>query len=179
MMRLVFIALLSSAFSVSGSAWAAAPAGDAAARQLDGGRRGPLTSVARNSIRGDVPTGVFGDNFGSLTLQFNITLKPGIPISYPILCSMTASVTDSAFGSYAETKTVEATRSGNMATCVVTIGYQWYLADSTHDINLTYSVSATGTSTAKLVLRQTSSTGYVFPMPENNGSWRQERNITL
>ena len=88
---------------------------------------------------------------GSFVLNFSISIKSIIPSSFPIQCN--ASLTPSDIGSgyfYVEQKTVYATRSGNTATCSVTVPYSWQLSSASTPVSTTFMIMTEGTGSSLL-----------------------------
>jgi hypothetical protein len=92
---------------------------------------------------------------GKVVYNITITIDSSIPSTDTILCTGHASVLDfsaatfTAYGSYNETATVTANRSGNTATCSVTVPYSWALMTmSTDTVSLEYEISVIGSFTA-------------------------------
>ena len=86
---------------------------------------------------------------GSFVLNFTITIKSIIPSSFPIQCGATLMATDMAAGGiFSEDKIVFATRSGNTATCSITVPYSWSLSSASTPVSTTYMITTTGTGSS-------------------------------
>lgn len=97
------------------------------------------------------PNVVVATYTGSFVLNYTITIKSIVPSSFPIQCG--ASLTPSDIGSgyfYVESKTVFATRSGNTASCSVTVPYSWQLSSATTPVTTTYTIMTQGTGSSLL-----------------------------
>lgn len=91
---------------------------------------------------------------GTFTFKITITIKSTNLGSDTIECAASASVNDISTttgvssGTYIETASVTATRSGSTATCTVNIPYSWGLANASTDIvGLDYVIIATNFTT--------------------------------
>lgn len=115
---------------------------------------------------------------GNFILKFTITLKSGIPADWPIQCQGGVQPLDSSGLYYNDTKVVYATRSGNTATCSMSIYYAWSLADSDAQVTTSYYVSTYGTSTS-LASRYAYGTLPRVTLPANNGTLSRNVNVTL
>ena len=114
---------------------------------------------------------------GKIVTSFTITVASLIPSTTPINCLVTASVDDvstsppfSVSNIILEQAAAIATRGAGKATCSVSIPYSWRLSNRTTDkVQLSYIISATNTMTTagSLVLRTSSQTINVIPVPAN------------
>jgi hypothetical protein len=173
--RLFSHALLSSALLAAGSTWAATPPKGAVPGFLDL-KTGTFTAHVAPQRTEGTSAEAAATYTGTLLMKFNITLKSGVPADYQIQCTQYATVSDS-LGSYSETKTVVATRTGSTATCSVAIYYSWLLSSGDQTVSQSYSVSTYGNGS--LVQRDASAYGLFTDMPVNGGSNSKTLNITL
>jgi hypothetical protein len=74
------------------------------------------------------PSATTGDRYGTYELTINITIKSAIPTSQPIYCWLGVQPVLYSLFNY-DTAQKTATRSGNTATCKVTIPYSWSAID--------------------------------------------------
>jgi hypothetical protein len=122
---------------------------------------------------------------GTITVNFTITIKSGVPSTSPISCSVLASVTDistAGINIISETATVTATRTGNTAKCTVTIPYSWQvLTPATTKVSLAYNINATkGTAAATdLLLRSSNGSIASIPIPANGSTTTQVVNAVF
>jgi hypothetical protein len=176
-LRMMSHALLTSALLMAGAAWAAGPQKGGVPGFLDP-KTGAFTAYVAPTQHAQT-LGVEAATYtGTLVMKFNITLKSGIPTDAVINCTQNAIVSDPS-GTYSETKTYKATRTGNTATCSVSIPYSWVLSSGDQQISQTYSVLVYGTPGSSLVLREASAYGTYIDMPANGGTSTRTVNVTL
>ncbi len=122
---------------------------------------------------------------GTLVVNFTITIKSAIATTSPIVCDVTASITEvSATGLnfISEDASVAATRTGNTAKCTVTIPYSWVLLNSTTaKVGLNYNLAAVKTTAGSTGLLSRSSTGGLatLAIPANGATTTQTVNAVL
>lgn len=111
------------------------------------------------------PNATYGNRAGTLNFKITITIKSAIPATQKIYCLAYAS----AYGmqSNSEQATKVATRSGNTATCTVSIPYSWVGVDiTTGAISTSLSIySGTNDLTARYASRSLTP---ILPIPPNN-----------
>lgn len=119
---------------------------------------------------------------GTYVVNFNITVKMSLAATAPIRCQVTANTTDSDFTSntyYLDQKSQTAVRSGNTATCTVTIFYSWLLPDlASSSVSTTYSVIVSPESSTG-VSRYHTGTLPVFAVPANGATTTRNVSVTL
>jgi hypothetical protein len=98
---------------------------------------------------------------GTIKLVFAITIKSTIPTSDTIKCFAGITATDSTFTrDYLESASVSATRTGNAASCTVSVPYQWVLGASP-TFNAGYTISAASLRSSGLALTSGAPVGAV------------------
>jgi len=176
-LRMMSHTLLSGALLLAGTAWGASPQKGVVPGFLDP-KTGAFTTYMAPTQHAAASGAEAATYTGTLVMKFNITLKSGIPTDAVINCTQNAIVSD-PIGTYSETKTYKATRTGNTATCSVSIPYSWVLSSGDQQISQTYSVVVYGTASSALVLREASSYGTYVDMPANGGTSTRTVNVTL
>jgi hypothetical protein len=122
---------------------------------------------------------------GTIVVNFTITIRSAIPTTTPILCDLSASVTEisgSGVNLIEEDAAVAATRTGSTAKCTVTIPYSWVVLNPvTARLGLAYNLIAAKTTPGTTGLLSRASSGIValIPIPANGGTTTQTVNAVL
>ena len=117
---------------------------------------------------------------GTFFLSFTIAVKSSIPTNFPIQCSATMTVTDIANGAfYSESKAGVATRTGNTATCSLTVPYAWSLSSGSLQVATNYMVSATSTGGSSFVSRFSSGALPSVTVPVNGTTLSRPVAVTI
>jgi hypothetical protein len=81
---------------------------------------------------------------GKFVFNVTITVSSALPTSAVIVCEVVGGVADATSGEFSNDVVVTATRSGNTASCPVTVNYSWDLASPTKDtVEFDLTVTAT------------------------------------
>jgi hypothetical protein len=141
-------------------------------------KTGIFSTPAALPSEGDFDTAAAQIYTGLLSLKFTVTLKSAVPADWPIHCTQTASVVDPSGLYYTDSKTVMATRNGNIASCTVNINYGWNLTSPTVKVSAIYSVGALSNSNTMTHL-ETTGTLPQITIPANGGSSVRNVPVTL
>jgi hypothetical protein len=125
---------------------------------------------------------------GKIVTSFTITVSSAIPLTTPILCYVSASVTDQNTTTFMilneilDSATVNATRTAGTAKCTVTIPYSWILSDRTTDqVQLGYEISANinTTTPSALINRDSLQTFGIIAIPANGATTTKSVSATI
>ena len=115
---------------------------------------------------------------GTFVLNFTITIKSIVPGAVPIHCTGIFSPLDASSLNYSDYKTVVAVRSGNTATCALSVPYSWVLANASALVSTQYIVGTEGTGSS-LVMRQASGSLGTVTLPANTTTLTRSVAVTI
>ncbi|MBV9302916.1 MAG: hypothetical protein JOY62_04200 [Acidobacteriaceae bacterium] len=109
---------------------------------------------------------------GTFVFNITITIKSSIPTSDTIVCTATADTDDVSSGRFMdEEASVAAKRTGNTATCSVTIPYSWPLSSASSDtVGLSYEVEAFSSTTTGALTRLSTQSLPSIKVPANGAT---------
>lgn len=88
------------------------------------------------------------ENYGTYNIDINASLITPVPSGAIVDCTAALTVIGDANGSYTESVSAPATKSGTIWKCDMTVYYAWFLSSPTTDtITITYTLAIEGTYT--------------------------------